>query len=167
MLLLFCSVFFNLAFAQKIPDSPKRGTIKVRKTTTIKYFISKETSLKAAPSMRIFRVRAYNYNFKEYFPIEYNSELFPLMLNFVGLIITDENRQATENTIISYEYEICKSQVVCKKGLCVIPSLNYPIREMSRMAIGSSVWIKNLAYKDKYGVIHRNKIGEFKIEKVK
>jgi len=35
------------------------------------------------------------------------------------------------------------------------------------MMTGSCVWIKNLAYKDKDGVVHRDKIGEFKIEKVK
>ena len=143
-----------------------RGTIKVRKNATVKYVISKQTSLKKEPAMRVFRVRAYNYSFKEYFPKEYNSELFPLMMNVVGLIITDENKQYTENTIVSYDYEICKSRVICKNGTCDMPSLNIQIRELARMAIGSSIWIKNLAYKDKNGVIHRNKIGEFKIEKV-
>ena len=89
-LLLLCSVFLNVVISQ----NNLRGTIKVKKPVVqTKYIISKETSFKAFPEMRIFRVRGFNYNFKEYFPKAYNSELFPLVFNYGVLILVDEKKK--------------------------------------------------------------------------
>ncbi len=163
-LLVFTLFQFNhiLLFSQE----SKRGTIKIKKPVQIKYVISKATNL-ATPQVRTFRVRYFNYNFKEYFPLEYKSKLFPLMFNYFGFFLADAKEQATDNKIISFDYEIFKTQVMYKKGTANSFNLNLPFRELSYMMIGSCVWIKNLAYIDKDGIIHRNEIGEFKIEKVK
>jgi len=167
LFLVFFLLFLNMAFSQQKVNESRRGTIRVKKLILNKYVISKETTLKKMPEMRTFRTRAYNYNFIEYFPKEYDSKLFPLMFNNIGLYLGNEKKQFANNQIVSYEYEIFKNQVLCSKGVASATSINYPIRVLSKMMTGSCVWIKNLAYKDKDGVVHRDKIGEFKIEKVK
>lgn len=160
-------IFSPTAFSQNYSPDNYRGTIKVKKIIPNKYIISAETSLKRFPEMRTFRVRGYNYNFKEYFPKEYDSELFPLVFNYSGLILVNENKQEVGAEIISFEYDIVKSNVIIHKGLAVQGNLNHSIKTISKMMVGSCVWIKNLSYKDKNGVVHNNKIGEFKIEKIK
>lgn len=160
-------IFSTPAFSQNNSVDTYRGTIKVKKIIPNKYIISAATSLKRIPEMRTFRVRGYNYNFKEYFPKEYDSELFPLVFNYSGLILVNENKQEVGSEIISFEYDIVKSNIIIHKGLAVQGNLNHSIKTISKMVVGSCVWIKNLTYKDKNGVIHKNKIGEFKIEKVK
>ncbi|MBL0328464.1 MAG: hypothetical protein IPP64_03360 [Bacteroidetes bacterium] len=157
-------LLWNTTFSQ---EQTKRGTIKVKKVVPKKYLISKATTIEVKPQLRVFRVRAYNYNFKEYFPKAYNSNLFPLMFNYGGLVLTNEKMESTGYRIISYEYEIFKSQVQCSKGDVKSFNLNQPLRELSHMMIGSSIWIKKLVYIDSEGVIHENEIPEFKIEKVK
>ena len=160
-------IFSTTAFSQNYSSENYRGTIKIKKIIPNKYIISAETSLKRIPEMRTFRVRGYNYNFNEYFPREYDSELFPLVFNWSGLILVNENKQEVGAEIISFEYDIVKSSVMIYSGFAQQGNLNYSIRAISKMMVGSCVWIKNLIYKDKNGVIHNNKIGEFKIEKVK
>lgn len=162
-LLVLCSIFLNVAISQ----NNLRGTIKVKKPKVqTKYLISKETSFKVFPEMRIFRVRGFNYNFKEYFPKEYNSELFPLVFNYGTLLLVDEKKKYDGAEILSFEYTLVKSNVTYYIGFANEFDLSYCIREILRMRIGSCVWIKNLAYKDKNGVVHKNEIGEFKVEKV-
>ena len=153
-------------FAQEAKNVT-RGTIRIKKPGSTRYIISAKTSLKKNPSVRIFRVRGYNYNFKEYFPDNYTSALYPLVFNYSGLVLTDENRQFSGFEIVSFEYEIFKSNVLYLKGVSSQWNLSFSIRKLSEMMTGSSVWIKNLSYKDKNGVLHKNEIGEFKIEKVK
>ncbi len=166
-LLFLFLILSGSAFSQNYSEKNYRGTIKVKKIIPNKYIISAETSLKSFPAARTFRVRGYNYNFKEYFPKEYNSELFPLVFNYTGLILVNENKQEVGAEIISFEYDIVKSNVIIHKGFAEQGNLNHSIKTISKMMVGSCVWIKNLTYKDKNGVLHNNKIGEFKIEKVK
>ncbi|HLC82337.1 MAG TPA: hypothetical protein VJI69_00810 [Bacteroidia bacterium] len=165
--LFFLLILSATTFSQNYSADNYRGTIRIKKIIPNKYIISAETSLKRIPEMRTFRVRGYNYNFKEYFPKEYDSELFPLVFNYTGLILVNENKQEVGAEIISFEYDIVKSNVIIHRGLAVQGNLNHSIKTISKMMVGSCVWIKNLTYKDKNGVIHNNKIGEFKIEKVK
>ncbi|MBA3971183.1 MAG: hypothetical protein H0X46_03410, partial [Bacteroidetes bacterium] len=105
---------FDAVLAQQ--KSITRGTIKIKKPGPTKYIISAKTSLVNSPQVRIFSVRGYNYNFKEYFPKDYRSELFPLVFNLSGLILTDENRQLSGCEIIGFEYEIFKSNVLYLTG---------------------------------------------------
>lgn len=163
----FYLLFVNTLFSQEKKIENKRGTIKVKKVIPRRYVISKATTLVVEPVQRVFRVRAYNYNFKEYFPKAYTANLFPLMFNYGGLVLTNEKMESTGYQIIAYEYEIFKSQVQCSKGSATSFNLNQPLRELSHMMIGSCIWIKKLVFIDKQGVIHENEIPEFKIEKVK
>lgn len=166
-LILFCRISWIPVFSQVEPIDTKRGTIKVKKNTpNNKYIISKATSLKI-PQERTFRVRAFNYNFKEYFPKEYNSDLFPLVYNLTGLLLVNENKQDVGAEIIYFEYEVVKSNVIIYKGIANEYNITQSIRRVSKMMVGSCLWIKNLSYVDKNGLVHNNKIGEFKIEKVK
>lgn len=92
--LLFLLLFFSAtAFSQNYSAENCRGTIKIKKIIPNKYIISAETSLKRIPETRTFRVRGFDYNFNEYFPKEYDSELFPLVFNYMGLILVNENKQ--------------------------------------------------------------------------
>lgn len=163
---LLCLFLFLGAVDVVIGQEQKRGTIKVKKAGQTVYLISKATT-QVVPQNRVFRVRFYNFDFKEYFPKEYKSDLFPLVFNRTGLILADEKMQWTNNVILSYDYELFKTQVQFKKGNANSFNLTVPLRELSYMMNGSSLWIKNLVYKDQNGVIHENEIGEFKIEKVK
>lgn len=166
LFLIFLLCFSNTAFSQEKANGNMRGTIKVKKVVSNKYIISKATSIKM-PQERIFRVRAFNFNFKEYFPKEYSSNLFPLVYNSTSLMLVNENKQDVGAGVIYFEYEVVKSNVIIYKGIANEGNINQSIRRLSKMMVGSSLWIKNLSYVDKSGVLHNNEIGEFKIEKVK
>ena len=163
---MFFLFFSNTAFSQEKANEKMRGTIRIKKTIPLRYVISKETNLKI-PKERTFRIRAFNYNFKEYFPKEYNSDLFPLVYSLTGLMLVDENKQDVGADIICFEYEVVKSNVIIYKGIANEDNISQSIRRISKMMVGSCLWIKKLSYIDKNGIVHNNKIGEFKIEKVK
>lgn len=167
LILLFTLTNNDPAFSQDKIKNETRGTIRVKKAGPTKYFISAKTSLKEFPPVRVFRVRGFNFNFNEYFPRDYDSELFPLVFNYRGLILTNEKREYSSCEIISFEYEIFKSNVLYMSGTATQSDLSFPIRKISEMMTGSCIWIKNLSYKDKDGKLHKNEIGEFRIEKVK
>lgn len=166
LFLIFFLSFPSTTFSQEEAIGNMRGTIRVKKIVPDKYIVSKATNIKI-PQERIFRVRAFNYNFKEYFPKEYNSDLFPLVYNLRGLMLVNEKREDVGANIIYFEYEVVKSNVIIYKGIATEYNLTQSIRRISKMMVGSCLWIKNLSYVDKNGVVNNNKIGEFKIEKVK
>jgi len=105
--ILLCTflVFSSLVIIGQTPSkSTYWGTIKVKKTKTlssIPKLIRKKKS-----GIRVFRVRYNGSEFKETFPETYKSDLFPLVFNNRGLILTDENKQWSDNTISGYDFEI-------------------------------------------------------------
>jgi hypothetical protein len=165
-LLFYLFTLSNSVTAQDKVDS-KRGTIKVKKSAPIRYFISAKTNSKKKLEARVFRGRYYNYDYKAYYPAEYTLAYFPMVFNRAGFILVNSDREDTGNSIVSYEYEIFKSNVQYMKGEVSISNITLPFRHLSKMMNGSCIWIKNLCYKDKNGIVHKKEIGEFKIEKVR
>ncbi len=161
--LLFLMFSFILSCAQTRFDNKKWGTIKVQKIrsqqTLAKHMAKKRSGI------RVFWGRNSYGDYKETFPASYQSQLFPLVFNGGGLILTDENKQKSRNTVRGYDYEIFIGNVTAFKVKSVTAwDLNSRIRSLKR---GEYMWITKLYYTDVEGNIHSNEIGEFKVEKVR
>ena len=162
-LLLFLIFSFNLFFAQTSEKTEYRGTIRIRKmklNSTLPESVNKKKQ-----GIRVFIRRFNGSDYKETFPASYQSSLFPLVFNGGGLILTDENKQWSTNTIIGYDYEIFIGNTAAfKVKSATTKDLNSNIRCLGR---NEYMWITKLYYTDREGKIHANKIGDFKIEKIR
>lgn len=160
-LLIFLFYFSSLS-AQIPALHANWGTIKVKKNKTDKTL--PKLIAKKKIGVRVFRVRYNGIDYKITFPEAYQSGLFPLLFNNQGLILTDENKQWSDNTIIGYSYEISIGDAIQTGEPVTINNIrDYLIKSLS---LGQFLWIKGLYYSDSKGIIHRNEIGEFKIERV-
>ena len=165
ILLLFCFICPHAGSAQDKIKDPKRGTIRIKKSGPTVYYINSKNSIKNKPTVRVFLIRGRNVNYKESFPKQYTSELFPLVFGNGTIILADKDRLIIRGTtILSYDYEVYKANVQIFKRKAN-GYVNQALQELSQYGLGSFVWIRNLSYKDKNGVIHKNEIGEFKIQK--
>ena len=162
IILFFLMFSFIFSFAQAPSGNKKWGTIKVKKIGS-PHMVPKLSS-KKKPGIRVFVGRYSGSDYKETFPASYKSQLFPLVFNGGGLILTDESKQWSSNTVRGYDYEIFIGNVTAFKVKSVTAwDLNSRIRSLPR---GQYMWITKLYYTDIKGEIHSNEIGEFKIEKV-
>ncbi len=141
----------------------KWGTIKVKRISY--HHVPLKPIAKKRQGIRVFLVRFNGSDYKETFPASYESELFPLVFNGAGLILTDENKQWSKNNVRGYDYEVFIGNTSALKAKPTnFLDLNYVITSLKR---GEYIWIKNLYYSDIKGAIQINKIGEFKVEKIR
>src|SRR5688500_16743999 len=106
----FC-VFCSFVYAQNsATGNAFRGTIKVKRNTVQLVKLDKKDRVNPAPSFsRTMSFRWGQNNYKEFFPKGYTSELFPLVFNQIGIFLVDDKRKVTRNTVISFVYEIYRS----------------------------------------------------------
>ena len=160
LLLLILIFGFTVLGAQPNPDNEFRGTIKVKR---VKEKIFPHLVAKKKSEIRVFFGSFGGYTYKITFPKSYQADLFPLMFNSRGLVLADENKLWSDNTIIGYNYEISIGNAVGKKGSTAIWNINSLI---SNLPFGQFMWITGLYYSDLNGTLHRNEIGDFKIERL-
>lgn len=137
------------------------GTIKVRKVQLDKTL--PKLVAKKKPGIRIFFGRFNGSNYKITFPKSYQAELFPLVFNGRGLILTDENKTWTDNKIIDYNYEIAVGNAMGKRSSATEWDIN---RIIAGLPVGQYLWISGLNFSDSTGIIHNSEIGEFKVERL-
>jgi hypothetical protein len=157
-------LFYVVPIVAQTPASREKwGTIKVKKIRSDKTL--PKLVAKKKPGIRVFRVRYNGIDYKITFPTAYQSGLFPLLFNNQGLILSDENKQWSDNIILGYNYEISIGDAIQTGGSVIIKNVTDAL--IRNLSLGQFLWIKGLYYSDSKGIIHRNEIGEFKIEHVK
>jgi hypothetical protein len=167
ILLSFFLLNVTLLSAQGASVVSHRGTIHLRKDKVKTVVLDKRYKVsKVSPYKKTFRVRFYGYNYVEYFPNGYESDLYPIVFNRIGIFLADENRKFTTDRIYSFEYEVYKSNTLAAKGTGDMASSEM-FRLLSVFPHGSCAWIKNLIFVDEEGNVHKSEIGEFCIVKVR
>ena len=147
ILLVFLMIYSTSSFAQNSDE--KRGTIKIRKVKsnkTLPAVVAKKNT-----GVRVFIVRWGGQTYKETFPTGYESKIFPLVFNRAGLILTDENKQWSDNTIKGFDYEVFTGNTTQGKNNTFNRNINSIIRIM---AVNQYMWISGLYYSDSKGNYH-------------
>ena len=131
-----------------------------------KVVIDKRDKKRNTPFRRIFNIRGAGFYFKEYFPNGYTSDIFPKVFIGNGLFMVNEKEEALGYKVISFEYELYLANTFASKGNGEM--FNYDMfNKLAYCPVGSCVWIKNLIFEDKEGVVHKGEVGEFCIKKTR
>jgi hypothetical protein len=162
---VFIFMFLSVSIRAQTADEDKKGTIRVRKIGGEKVkIVSKVKKIK--PRIYSSKFRRKGTEYRIVFPKNYSADLFPLVFNNnTGLVITDGSKNITDNIPLLFNYDRFVQNIFmdgAKDRYCAFFG-----EFLDRMgSAGSYAWISHLSFKDKNGVIHKDEIPEFKVERL-